>query len=173
MKLEIEVPEDRVGAILGKEGENKRKIEEKCGCKIYVTKNIVTVDCPDSLTLMKVKNVITAIARGFSAEIVMKLIDNEDLVFESIDLSQLIPEKAMQRILGRIIGKEGIMRKQIEDLLNVKLCIYDKYVSIIGDFESVTIAREAINMLINGAQHSTVIKFIERKRRELKSEFLV
>lgn len=171
MRLEIEVPEERVGVILGKEGENKRRIEEKCGCKIYVSKNLVTVECPDSLTLMKVKNVITAISRGFSAEISMKLIDNEDLVFESIDLSQLISEKAMPRILGRIIGRDGVMRKQIEDMLNVNVSVYDKFVSIIGDFESVAIAREAINMLISGAQHSTVTKFIERKRRELKSGF--
>ncbi|MCS7143488.1 MAG: KH domain-containing protein [Archaeoglobaceae archaeon] len=173
MRFEIEVPEERVGAILGREGENKKRIEEKCGCRISVAKNIVIVECPDSLSLMKVKNVITAISRGFSAEISMKLIDNEDLVFESIDLSQLLPEKAMQRILGRIIGKEGIMRRQIEDMLNVYLSIYDKFVSIIGEFENVAIAREAINMLINGAQHSTVIKFIERKKRDLKSEFWV
>lgn len=171
MRLEIEVPEERVGVILGKEGETKRKIEERCGCKIYIAKNVVTVDCPDSLSLMKVKNVINAIARGFSAEIGLKMLENEDLVFESIDLSQVIPEKSLQRVLGRIIGKEGIMKKQIEDVLNVNLSIYDKFVSIIGEFESVTIAREAINMLINGAQHSTVMKFIERKRRDLKSDF--
>ncbi|MDI9611353.1 MAG: KH domain-containing protein [Archaeoglobaceae archaeon] len=171
MRLEIEVPEERIGAIVGKEGENKRKIEEKCQCKISIVKNVVIVDCLDSLALMKVKNVVTAIARGFSAEISMKLIDHEDLIFESIDLSQILPEKALQRILGRIIGKEGIMRKQIEDMLNVHLSIYEKFVSIIGEFESVMVAREAINMLINGAQHSTVVKFIERKRRELKSGF--
>ncbi|MEM2727293.1 MAG: KH domain-containing protein [Archaeoglobaceae archaeon] len=173
MRLEIEIPEDRIGAVLGKEGENKRKIEEKCGCRISVSKNIVTVECPDSLSLMKVKNVLNAIARGFSAEISMKLIDNEELVFESIDLSQLLSEKAMQRILGRIIGKEGVMRKQIEDMLDVNLSIYDKFVSIIGEFENVAIAREAINMLINGAQHSTVIKFMERKKRDLRSGFWV
>jgi ribosomal RNA assembly protein len=173
MRLEIEVPEERVGVILGKEGENKRRIEEKCGCRIYVAKNIVTLDCPDSLSLMKAKNVITAIARGFSAETSMKLLENEDLVFESIDLSQILPEKSLQRILGRIIGKEGIMKKQIEDMLNVNLSIYGNFVSIIGEFENVTIAREAINMLINGAQHSTVMKFIERKRWDLKSEFRI
>jgi len=171
MRLEIEVPEDRVGAILGKEGETKKKIEDKCRCKLSVAKNIVTIDCPDSLSLMKVKNVITAIARGFNADVALKLLENEDLVFESIDLLQLIPEKALQRILGRIIGKEGTMKRQIEDMLGVKVSIYDNFVSLIGDFESVTIAREAINMLVNGAQHSTVLKFIERKRRELKSGF--
>ncbi|MDK2795420.1 MAG: ribosomal assembly protein [Archaeoglobaceae archaeon] len=171
MKLEIEVPEDRVGVILGKEGEMKKKIEEKCGCKISVANNVVTVDCPDSLSLMKVKNVITAIARGFSAENSLKLLDNEELIFESIDLSQVIPDKSLQRILGRIIGKEGTMKKQIEDMLNVNVSIYDKFVSLIGEFENVMVAREAINMLINGAQHSTVIKFIERKRRDLKSDF--
>jgi len=64
------------------------------------------------------------------------------------------------------------IKKQIEDLLNVNISIYDKYVSIIGEFENLSIAREAINMLIEGSQHSTVLKFVERRRRDLKARSL-
>ena len=60
------------------------------------------------------------------------------------------------------------MRKTLEDLLNVHVSVYGKTVAILGDVESVAIAREAIERLVEGAQHSTVIKFFERKRRELK-----
>ncbi|MCX8171787.1 MAG: hypothetical protein N3E47_07525, partial [Candidatus Bathyarchaeota archaeon] len=41
-------------------------------------------------------------------------------------------------------------------------------VAIIGDVEQVNVAREAINMLINGSQHATVYRFLQRKRQELK-----
>ncbi|NHW89035.1 MAG: RNA-processing protein [Archaeoglobi archaeon] len=172
MRMEIEIPEDRVGVLIGKDGEIKKIIEQKCNCKLSFGKNTVIVDYEDTLSFMKAKNVILAIARGFSADIAMKLLDDENLVFESIDLSQLVSEKAIKRILGRIIGKEGKIKKQIEDLLNVNISIYDKYVSIIGEFENLSIAREAINMLIEGSQHSTVLKFVERRRRDLKARSL-
>lgn len=172
MRMEIEVPEDRVGVIVGKDGEVKRKIEEKSGCKLQFRGNLVLVDFEDNLSFMRAKDVILAIARGFSPEIALKLLDDENLVFESIDLSQFVSETAMRRILGRIIGKEGKIRKQIEDTLNVHLRIQDRYISVIGDYDSVKIAREAINMLIEGAQHSTVLKFIEKRRRDLKNRSL-
>lgn len=172
MRMEIEVPEDRIGIIVGKDGEVKKKIEEKCGCKLQFRGNLVLVDFEDNLSFMKAKNVILAIARGFSPEIALRLLEDESLVFESIDLSQLVSESAMKRIMGRIIGKDGKMRKQIEDTMNVHVRIQDKYISIIGDYESVSVVREAINMLIQGAQHSTVLKFIEKRKRDLKSKSL-
>ncbi len=172
MRMEIEVPEDRVGVVVGKDGEVKRKIEEKCGCKLHFRGNLVLVDFEDNLGFMRAKNVILAIARGFNPEIALKLLEDENLVFESIDLSQIVPESAMRRIMGRIIGREGKIRKQIEETLNVHIRIQDRYISIIGDYESVSVAREAINMLIEGAQHSTVLKFIEKRKRDLKSRSL-
>ncbi|MCS7118888.1 MAG: KH domain-containing protein [Archaeoglobaceae archaeon] len=172
MGIEIEVPEERLKAIFGKEGEIKRKIEEKCKCKLDFGKGVVLVEFEDNLDFIRAKNVILAIARGFGSEIAMKLLEDENLVFESIDLSQLVPEGSMRRILGRIIGKNGKMKRQMEYTLNVYISIYDKYISIIGEFENLSIAREAINMLIEGSQHSTVLKFIERKRRDLKTRSL-
>ncbi len=172
--LEIEIPEDRLGVLIGKEGEIKKAIEEKTGCKIRIdTKSrVAKIDCEDAIGFLRAKDVIKAIATGFSPEIALKLLGDDMLVFEVIDLSTYIPEKAMQRIKGRIIGKEGKMRKQIEDVLDVNVSIYGKYVAIIGDAESVAVAREAIMMLIDGAQHSTVMRFMEKKRKEIKSRAL-
>jgi ribosomal RNA assembly protein len=83
-----------------------------------------------------------------------------------------VNENAIPRIKGRIIGKDGIMRKNIEETLEVNLSIYGKNVSIIGDLENVNSAREAIIMLIEGAQHSRVLRFMEKKKRELRSKSL-
>ncbi|WP_290597923.1 MULTISPECIES: KH domain-containing protein [unclassified Archaeoglobus] len=172
--LEIEIPEDRIGALIGKEGEIKRLIEEKTGCKLRVSSKFgfVKVECEDALGFMRARDVVTAIAHGFSPEIALRLLDDEMLVLEVIDLSTIVSESAMRRIKGRIIGKEGKMRRQIEDMLNVNISIHGKHVAIIGEAENVAAAREAIMMLVDGAQHSTVIKFMERKRRELKSRSL-
>ncbi len=172
--LEIEIPEDRIGALIGKDGEIKKLIEEKTGCKLKVSSKFgfVRIECEDAIGFMKAKDVVTAIAHGFSPEIALRLLDDEMLVLEVIDLSALISESAMRRIKGRIIGKEGRMKRQIEETLNVNISIHGKHVAIIGEVENVAAAREAVMMLVDGAQHSTVIKFIERKKRELKSRSL-
>ncbi len=172
--LEMEIPEDRIGVLIGKEGEIKKIIEEKTGCKLKISSKarVARIECEDAIGFMRARDVIRAIATGFSPEVALKLLDDDMLVFDVIDLSDYVSDKAMQRVKGRIIGKEGKMRRQIEDTLGVNVSVYGKYVAIIGDAESVAAAREAIMMLIEGAQHSTVIKFMERRRREIKSRSL-
>ncbi|OYT34298.1 RNA-processing protein [Archaeoglobales archaeon ex4484_92] len=172
--LELEVPEDRIGVLIGKNGEIKRTIEKKTGCKLRIMSDIkvARIECEDPIGFMRAKDVIKAISIGFNPEIALKLMDDEMLIFDVIDLSSYIPEKAMHRIKGRIIGKEGKIRRQIEEVLDVNLTIYGKFIGIIGYAENVSAAREAITMIIDGAQHSRVIKFMERKRREMRSRSL-
>ena len=169
--LEMKIPADRVGVLIGKEGEVRKRIEEKTGCKIRIDgkSGIVKITRgEDPVGFLKARDVINAISRGFNPEIAMKILDDDFTVFESIDLSEYVSSKAMERIKGRIIGKEGKMRRLIEETLNVNVSIYDKFVSIIGPVENVAAAREAIMMLIEGAQHSTVQRFMEKKKREIE-----
>ncbi len=169
--IEIKIPSDRVGVIIGKEGSVKKAIEEKTECKIKIdSKNgvITLTRGENAVGFLKAKDVINAIARGFNPEIALKILDDDFTVLETIDLSSYVSQKSMERIKGRIIGKEGKMRRLIEETLNVHVSVYDKYVSIIGNFENVSAAREAIEMLIDGAQHSTVQKFMEKKKREIE-----
>ncbi len=172
--IEMEIPEDRIGVLIGKEGEVKKLIEEKTGCRLKVSSkyNVVKIECEDAIGFMRAKDVINAISSGFSPDVALKLLYDENLVLDVVDLSSMLPDSALRRIKGRIIGKEGKMRKQIEDMLNVNISISEKHVAIIGEPENVAAAREAVLMIVDGAQHSTVIKFMERKRRDLKSRSL-
>ncbi|AIY90785.1 KH domain-containing protein [Geoglobus acetivorans] len=169
--IEIKIPSDRVGVIIGREGEVKKRLEEETGCKISIDgrNGIVRITRgEDAVGFLKAKDVVNAIARGFNPDTAMKLLDDDFTLFESIDLSQYVSPKALERIKGRIIGKEGKIRRMIEETLNVKVSVYDKYVSIIGPMENVAAAREAIMMLVEGSQHFTVQKFMERKKREIE-----
>jgi len=170
MEIEITIPEDRIGVLIGKEGEIKKRIEELTGCKLRISSKtgVVKIACEDPYKFIRVQDVIKAIAHGFNPDVAIKLLEDDMTTLDIIDLTSYVSDKHLQRIKGRIIGKEGSMRKTIEDLLNVHVSVYGKTVAILGDVESVAIAREAMEMLVEGAQHSTVIKFLERKRRELK-----
>ncbi len=167
MQVEIRVPDDRIGVLIGKNGEVKKLIEEKTGCKINVKGGVVEIICEDAVGFLKARDAINAIAHGFSPEVAMKLLEGFR-VLEVIDLSDYISDNAMQRVKGRIIGKGGRMRKNIEDMLGVDVSIYGKKVAIIGEPDAVNVAREAIMMLIDGSQHTTVQRYLENRRRDLK-----
>ncbi|MCD6494172.1 MAG: RNA-processing protein [Archaeoglobaceae archaeon] len=169
-KIEMKLPKSRIGVLIGKDGKVIKKIEDATNCKIEINPKTETVkiECEDALGFLKAKDIVNAIASGFNAETALKLLEGDFTILEIIDLSDFVPSSAMQRIKGRIIGKEGRMKKTIEDMLAVNVSIQDKTVAIIGEAENVNAAREAIMMLIDGAQHSTVQRFLERKRRDIK-----
>ena len=169
-KIEMKLPKNRIGILIGKDGMIKKKVEEVTNCKIEINPKTETVkiECKDAIGFLKAKDIVNAIAVGFNAEIALKLLEGDFTILEVIDLNDFVPSSSLQRIKGRIIGKEGRMKKTIEEMLAVNVSIQNKTVAIIGEPENVNAAREAIMMLIEGAQHSTVQRFLEKKRRDIK-----
>lgn len=172
MQEHIKVPQDRIGVIIGVEGNVKKVIEEKTGCKLDVDSESGTVVLEsenEPIKALKASEAIKAIARGFSPEKAFRLMENEDLILDVIDLSKLTDSPAdLTRVKGRIIGKSGKTREVIEQMANVKLSVYGKTIAIIGDAEQLMTARTAIDMLLDGAPHGAVYSYLEKRRRELK-----
>ena len=175
----VRIPKDRVGTLIGPEGKVKQYIEEKLNVKIDVDSEgsvsiTLTEGASDPSQLLKAKDVVTAIGRGFSPEVTYRLIRNEDEIFDMIDLRQIFgrSESDIKRIKGRIIGAEGKTRRLIEELTEANMVVYGHTVGFIGSFEQVDSARNAAQMIIEGCQHHTVYKYLQRKRSELKKEKL-
>jgi ribosomal RNA assembly protein len=176
----VKIPKERVGALIGPEGKTKKSIEEKLSVELQIESETgaVTImlaeNANDPSMLFKAKDVVTAIGRGFSPEHAFRLIHDEEAILDVIDLRTIFgrSESDIKRIKGRIIGMDGKTRKIIEELTDANICVYGHTVSIIGNIEQAQAAREAIQMLINGSQHSTVYRFLHRKRRELKKKML-
>jgi ribosomal RNA assembly protein len=77
-------------------------------------------------------------------------------------------KKALARQKGRIIGRDGITRQIIHEMTGVDMSVYGKTVSIIGDLENLLIAKEAVEMILNGARHKSVYGFLEKKKQDMK-----
>lgn len=172
---EIKISSDRIGALIGKAGSTKREIEEKTRAILQVDskEGMVTVSGEDALGVVTAVEVVEAINRGFSPERAFLLMKDEDLLLDVIDLGVIMETpRQLERVRGRIIGKDGRSREQIEDMTGTALSIYGRTISIIGPFERVKTAREAIEMLINGVPHETVFSFLDRKKREAKQDLL-
>ena len=77
-------------------------------------------------------------------------------------------KKAILRQKGRIIGKDGKTRDIITEMTGTYVSIYGKTVAIIGEMEHLQVAKEAVEMILDGARHKTVYSFLERKKQEMK-----
>lgn len=176
----VRIPKERVGVLIGPNGETKKLLERMLSVNLEVESDTggVTIflkeGAEDPSSLLRAKDVVTAIGRGFSPEHAFKLIQDENAVLDIIDLRTIFgrSESDIRRIKGRIIGMEGKTRKTIEELTDTHISIYGHTVGIIGNIENVQVAREAVQMLIEGRQHATVYGFLHRKRRELKKSML-
>lgn len=168
---ELRIPKDRIAVLIGKEGKIKKEIETETKTKINVDskEGDVFISGEDALGLYSCREVIRAIGRGFNPDI-SKLLLKSDYCFELIDLKECAGKSKdnLLRIKGRVIGSEGKTRRLIEELSEAHVCVYGKTIGIIGLPESTSIAREAVEKLLRGSPHSTVYKFLEKKRRDMK-----
>jgi ribosomal RNA assembly protein len=173
----VRIPKERVGILIGPEGKTKQYIEDRLKVKVNVdTEGSVSITltegASDPSVLLRAKDVITALGRGFPPETAFRLIRNEDDIFDMVDLRVIFgrSESDIKRIKGRIIGADGKTRKLIEELSEADVVVYGHTVGIIGSFEQADTARNAVQMIVEGCQHHTVYKYLQRKRTELKKE---
>lgn len=176
----VRIPKERVGVVIGPDGTTKKNIEEKLSVELEIDSDAgdvhisVTENATDPSTLFRAKDVVTALGRGFSPEHAFRLVRDEDVLMELIDLRGVFgkSEADLKRVKGRIIGMNGKTRRIIEELTDANVAVYGHTVGVIGTLEQVQVAREAIEMLVKGSMHSTVYRFLHRKRRELKKKML-
>ena len=176
----IRIPRERVGILVGPEGKTKGYIEKRMKIILVVDSEEggitikLAADQDDPSMLLRAKDLVMAIGRGFAPDVAFRLIRNEDDVFDLIDLRLIFgrSEADIKRIKGRLIGSEGKTRRLIEELTEANVTIYGHTVGIIGNYEEADAARNAVQMIIEGCEHKTVYKYLQRKRTEMKKEKL-
>jgi arCOG04150 universal archaeal KH domain protein len=163
----ISVPDEKINIVKSLIS----KLKELSGAEITYdenTKNFNVDSSQNPYDAMKVISVIRAIGLGFSVDESLKLL-SDDYMLDVIDLKQSVgsnPE-TLRRIKGRIIGENGKAKKIIQEYTGVSISITDHFVAIIGIYDQVQIARKAIELLIEGKEHSTVYKYLDKAEAEL------
>ncbi len=166
---ELKIPEERVAVLIGTKGETKKQIEEQAGCELDISKEgDVTILGDDGLKLFTAREIVKAIGRGFNPDIAL-LLTKPDYTLEFIELKDIAgkSKNTMLRLKGRIIGKGGKSREEIERLTNTYISVYGKTVGIIGEVAWTALARQALGMLLDGSMHRTVYRFLEKKKKEM------
>jgi len=174
-KIYAKVPLDRIGVLIGREGEIKKELMRRTRTKVTIDSVngtvIIEPEAPDvnPINILKARDFVLAIAYGFSPERAFRVL-GEDQTLVVVDLKSYVGDKPnhLARIKARLIGEHGKARRIIEEMTDTYISISDTYVAIIGDYERANIAREAIEMLIRGQRHASVYRFLERAMREIK-----
>src|SRR5205809_96840 len=162
-----------LGVLIGPEGATKRRLQESTGTRIAVDSATgdVTIDetaAADPVLALKARDVVQAMARGFSEDRAFRLLDDE-CYLEILDIKDFAHSKnRVAQVRARLIGTRGKTRRIIEELTGVEVSVSGHTVAMIGGAFEMAIAREAVFMLLRGSEHKTVYRFLERKRADLK-----
>lgn len=170
----IRIPKERIGVLVGEKGKTKKKIEKETGAVLDIDSNTGAVEIDtrgvtDPVMMLKVEDVIKAIGRGFNPRKALFLLQ-DDVYFELMDIRSYVGKStnSVNRMKARLIGKDGRTRELIEELSECFVSIYGNTVCIIGTPMELSIARRAVQMILEGSEHSTVYGYLESKRTDIK-----
>ena len=162
MIKKIRIPEERLPVVIGSRGSTRKELEKKTNTKIRVDDEITITG--EAVDVMTAENIVKAISRGFSPKNALDLV-NEENTLEILELPK--DERALLRIRSRLIGTNGKSRRNLEMLTKTKISIYGKTVGVIGKYESVHLAVDAITRLVKGFSHKNVYAYLEHHQNDL------
>lgn len=175
----VNIPQERIGVLIGQKGSVKKTIEERLGVTLDVDSETGSVrielskpveEGGDPVSLFKARDIVEAIGRGFSPERAFRLF-SENAMLSVVHIDDYIKRTRnnLVRVRARLIGREGKTRRIIEETTDTYISIYGDTVAIIGeDEEDVRAAEEAVKSIINGAPHESVYRFLNNYARNRK-----
>jgi len=178
-QIYLKIPVERAGVLIGSGGETKAELEKGTGTTIKIDGKTGEVliegsACgPDPSGILKARDLVNAMGRGFSPEKAFRLLSDNQII-EVIDLKEIVGDSrnALVRVKGRIIGENGKTRRLIEGLTGCYVSVYGHTVALIGDYDEMRVAKDAIELLLKGCQHGTVYRFLNKEHLELKKRKL-
>jgi ribosomal RNA assembly protein len=170
--LYARIPEDRIGVLIGPRGRTKRELSEATHAMIEIDAEDgeVTVSGSelDPVSVLKARDIVLAIGRGFSPERAMRLL-REDTYLGVVDIKLAAGHRdkaALRRIRSRLIGTGGRARGRIEELSGCSMSVYGSTVALIGKEDQLERATRAVELLVRGSEHATVFHMLSRLGRE-------
>ncbi len=161
----VNIPKDRIAALVGTRGRERKTIEQRSSCKLNVSSSgSITIKAVSPNNLLSVKLIVEAIGRGFNPEIA-HLLFNEEYTLEILDMSGYTKSRSrINTLKSRIIGRKGAARRNLEQLTGTAITIYGKTVGIIGKAVDVSLAQRAVEMILAGSKHASVFRWVQDQR---------
>lgn len=113
------------------------------------------------------EEIVRAIDFGFEDEDAILLKDTNFLL-KFIDIKDNTSRNNLRDVRARIIGRQGKVKKAIENLTGACIVIKENTIGIIVDDIHLDVTTQAIKTLIHGTKHGTVFSYLERQNRNYK-----
>ena len=116
-------------------------------------------------------DVVLAIGRGLAPSRAIQLIQ-DDVFLSMYVIREWVGRQPNQtrRMRSRLIGRNGRIRSLIEEISNCEMAIHGSTVLVIGDREGIALAGTAIEGILRGSEHSTILHGLEQDRKRMRMQ---